>query len=250
MIQLPRILFLVLALPFAGCGSSSTKPAAPAPEPASPVAAASQPVPACEPVIARMMEMMRSQITDVPEQHRPVIDRMFDQLDDALLASCVEDGWSDELKRCIAAAKTDEEMNVCSARGNAELEAKIRPRIEPILEEASRAMTASAPAAAGADTGGQPAPEVSDAAIATTQGPSGIAACDAYVATAKRFIACKGISEEARTNARNGLDSAKQTWNRLKGKDIPVDVKKAFAGACIQIEATLAADAQAAGCKL
>lgn len=256
MMRLSRFLFLIVALPIAGCGSSSSspaKPAEPAPASSTPTAVAPEPVPACDQVVARLTEMMRAQMAgSVPEQQRAMMERMMVRMDQALLASCAEDGWSDDMKRCIVAAQSDEELDACGSKGGEELSEKIRVRIEPIIEETMKEMAASAPADQGAvpETTAPETPAVDDAAIAATKGPSGMAACDAYAKTAKSHIACTKVAKEARDTARKALEAAKKDWKRLKDPNTSVDDKKAAALACIQAETALRDEATAAGCKL
>jgi len=78
---------------------------------------------------------------------------------------------------------------------------------------------------------------------------TGIAECDAWVATAANFSKCDKIDAAAKDGMIKGLEAAKAGWAALKDPAVPADAKKAAADTCKKSEEAMKAAWTAAGCQ-
>ena len=135
---------LAALLVLSACGGSpAPAPVAPAPPPAAaPVTQAPAAATPCAPVVERLTTSMAMQM----QQSLPAdkAKKWTARLSDVLAASCAEDGWPEAVKACVVTAKTDEEVNACGdgAKGDAELQAKMMARMQPLMNEMMQDMGA------------------------------------------------------------------------------------------------------------
>jgi hypothetical protein len=219
------------------CGGSSAKPAA-APEPA-PVAVAAAPTPAtpaftCAQTVAKMMGMQGDDLFGaMAADKRPTWIARFTAL---LTTSCEEDRWPPEVLSCSAAAKDKHEMDVCGEKVSADAQAKMMKRVEPFMQELM------------ADMGAAAAPTAPTTTIAVA--PTGVAACDRYLATMQRYIACEQVPQQARDASAAAMQTLQASFASLSDKATTDEARRAAADACQQSTDALLQAAQAIGCTL
>jgi hypothetical protein len=217
----------LVLLALVGCGGSSP-PTSPAASPA-----AAQPVDAavvshdaaCAVVAAKLIAFQG--------------DRMFQQLpadvratwtpriEDVFATSCREDGWPDAVITCSTAATDGPAIDACGDLLGPELEQKVTARLQPVLSEL---MASLVPPSEG--------PAV----------PSGIPACDQYIAALERYLSCGKLTPANREALTANLTTLRAAFAR--GAQAPAGKKQEAAATCAQADAALRTSAANLGCPL
>ena len=177
---------------------------------------------------------------------RSKMEKVAPEIAEAINASCVEDLWPDEPKRCFMIAASIDDIGECQDAFPDELKDRVEKRLEPVIEaimkqvmEDNMAPTTAPPAP----------PPVTPPPIAPPPGalPTTIeAACAGYLARMDRFMACDKVPKESRDAARQGIDAMKQAWTQAG--QMPPEAQTAMADACKQAEDALAQAMTATGC--
>jgi len=96
-----------------------------------------------------------------------------------------------------------------------------------------------------------PAPEAAKPAepAAAAAAGTGIAECDAYLATVEKFAKCDKLPKEAKDAQLQGVEAMKTGWAALKDPNVPAEAKKAATDACKQSDDAMKAASTAAGCQ-
>jgi hypothetical protein len=212
-----RTLFLSCGLLLAACGGSS-KPAA-APTPTTTETLASR----CRALIEKNLSLQPTDpFATVPDPKRAPIRARFV---DAMVTSCTEDDWTEELLTCGEKAADAAALDTCSKLMNEERRQKAATRLEPIWKEM---------AAASSDEPEAP-PEPMHAGVVPTDGTTGIAACDEYLVVFETYMACDKVPPAAR-------DASKDS--------IAAMPRNGAAAGCAQGVEALRQSAEALGCDL
>ena len=91
-------------------------------------------------------------------------------------------------------------------------------------------------------------PKAPSPTSARRAGGTGLPACDAYIETMEKYLACDKIPQATRDAARQGIELMKQGWGDVES--LPDSVKEQTNDACRDSVDALHQGARALGCKL
>lgn len=114
-----------LALAVVACGGSSPPP----------VASVEAPTPAPTPAEATACEATAAKMTSPPGRGPDDLVGFEDKYRAALVASCTEDAWPDEIHRCVAAASNGDETARCEESLDDDRRARVAERLAPVWDE-------------------------------------------------------------------------------------------------------------------
>jgi hypothetical protein len=198
--------------------------------------------PSCDATVTKMMGMSGDEMFGQMAKEKQ--DKWKTKFTELMVTACKEDKWSPDVLKCAHDAADKKAMDECGDKLGKPEQEKMMKRMEPFMKEMMEdmGMGAAKPPEAAA-----PAPEGAPAAGGEA---SGIAECDAYMATFDKYMACDKVPQQAKDASKQGVDAMKQGWAMLKDPNVPAESKKAAADACKAGEDALKQSATALGCTL
>ena len=98
----------------------------------------------CDAVVGKLIEMISAQMKgSMPAEKKELAARIQRKISEAMLVSCNEDQWPDEVKTCVMEARDKRSMDACGDIGGPEFEEKVRKRMEPVMKELMEEMKAA-----------------------------------------------------------------------------------------------------------
>jgi hypothetical protein len=85
---------------------------------------------------------------------------------------------------------------------------------------------------------------------ASSDGPTGVPACDEYLNAFDRYMSCDKIPQQAKDASRQGIAEMKRGWAMLRDPNVPAEARKAASDACREAVDALRQSAAAMGCPL
>jgi hypothetical protein len=213
-----------------GCGGgSSSSPAPVAPVAAAPPAAAPAAAP-CARLAATMMRLNADRMfAQLSADERAVWQPKFTAVFET---ACTEDAWPAPAVACGADATDAAAFEACGADLGPEAEKKMVERMQPLITE-MMATLAPATAAPGEPAGNQ---------------PSGIAACDQYIATFEAYLSCGKVTASLREASQANLAALRRGFASAASAT-PAKRQEA-SDACTRGEQALRKSAADLGCTL
>jgi len=206
------------------------------------------------------MKANEAQMANMPPEAKKMMEKTTAQLKETVVKRCKADKWSDAAIKCLTAAKKAEDFDKCEGtltqeqRDNFEKDMKAAMGM-PAEPSATPAASGAAAPASSAQAEAPPAeapPEHPERAVtaapAISDGPTGIAECDRFVAALESYVACERIPRELRDAARPGLISVVASASRFRDPAARADERKIMAELCDKNDAAIRDSLSRKGC--
>ena len=135
---------------------------------------------------------------------------------EASLVRCKEDKWSNDVLKCLTAAKKSDDIKNCNNMMTKEQRDNMDKALAAMAADAG---SGSATPEQGSGGSGSATPEAPGSGSAPAAASGLPEACASYTALIEKMAACKNLPEAARTTIKNTYDATSKSWANFEKLD-------------------------------